>query len=137
MILNVLPNEDAAKIERYLAVKWDLGLGVLRGGDVDAPSDTRPCTLAEIQEIASKNTFSWQTDDRDPKEGFGRFGTTLYIIASMMNHASNAERSSDRVFCGPFMFVYANKDLPAGAELTTAYFDDRHAGPARYWGFDA
>ena len=122
-------------------------MALLQGGDVDVPAITPPCTLSEVQAIVAKNSFALQLgtepagvpglNDGYTEEGRERFGTALFIVASMMNHASAAERTTKRLFFGPFIVVIASMDLPAGAELTTMYFSDgtpEAAAAQRQWG---
>ena len=46
------------------------------------------------------------------------------VIQAFLNHANATERSTERVVEGGVMFVRARRALPAGAELTSAYFED-------------
>jgi hypothetical protein len=58
-------------------------------------------------------------------------GTGVWPLASFMNHAD--EFNTLRRITGRSMFVYASRDLAAGAELTTMYSTSKTA-LAEAWG---
>ena len=116
-------------------------LSLLKAGDVPVPTDIPMCSAAEVREIVRKNSFAWEGGRKDhvPVAEKGTeltTGSALYVIASMMNHADATRRSTARIFCGPFIFVFAGRDMEPGEELTTEYFPDEAAKEkSKHWGF--
>lgn len=65
--------------------------------------------------------------DRARFERETREGSALYWVASFMNHETSLHPNTWRLNFGGTMILIANRDLPAGAELTTVYVTSERA----------
>ena len=94
-------------------------------GECEAFAASAPkCGEEHVRRIVKKNAFAGEEDD----------ATGLWVLASFMNHEPVYSMTTIRTFEGPVMVVRAARDLPAGTELTTLYFNEGR-GSAESWGF--
>jgi hypothetical protein len=92
-----------------------------------------------VEDVRGLSPHAMAAEDNEPDllaafagRGSGEAkGTGVWLLASFMNHAD--EINTLRRITGRSMFVYASRDLAAGAELTTMYSASKKA-LAEAWG---
>eukprot|EP00658_Telonema_sp_P-2_P017672 TRINITY_DN16886_c0_g1_i2.p1 TRINITY_DN16886_c0_g1~~TRINITY_DN16886_c0_g1_i2.p1 ORF type:complete len:156 (+),score=28.96 TRINITY_DN16886_c0_g1_i2:529-996(+) len=107
---------------------------------IPAPWD-RALSVAAIRKIVSYNSFALPANEKQEQEHAaqlagacsvedftrwcGMSGTGLFALSAFMNHEEDS--NTCRRFVGDYTFVFAERPLAAGVELTTYYSDDiRH-----------
>lgn len=91
-----------------------------------------PVSAATVYGIVNTNCFGNGCSTDEAMAGDSSEFSALWFVLSFMNHEFAATKTTELTILSDRAVVFANRDLEAGAELTTSYSED----PTRlsHWG---